>query len=151
MSLSACEHCYDTPCSCGHAYWFMSMARLEELVRVTRKVLGDRKGNRRPPGHVREELERRAREAAVPLDARNFGKSLTILADALKDPSFPLPAPGVPRWPWEHPDLGEWTDAAIEPHRAAGCEMTAPCKVKPPEGVQPSHIEIGPPGPDRDK
>ncbi len=65
MSLTACTICWGTPCTCGYQYWFMDLRRLEQVAKAARKVLGDRRGGRRPPGLVREELERRARLAAL--------------------------------------------------------------------------------------
>ena len=59
MALSDCPHCWDTPCTCGYMYWFMSMDRLEQVYRAVKRARGKRRGGRRPPGSVQEELELR--------------------------------------------------------------------------------------------
>lgn len=77
MSLSDCPHCWDTPCTCGYMYWFMDQRRLEEVVAAATRALGDRRGGRRPPGSVREELERRA-AARGSLKAADFDRRIEV-------------------------------------------------------------------------
>lgn len=78
MGMSDCPRCWDTPCSCGYMYWFLDLARLEEVVRVATKALGDRRGNRKPPGAVQEELERRAAASATRMTAADFARRVDI-------------------------------------------------------------------------
>lgn len=39
MSLSDCEMCWDTPCTCGWKYRFYSEDSLKNLIKILNKVL----------------------------------------------------------------------------------------------------------------
>jgi len=85
MSLSDCPKCWDTPCTCGYQYWFMTLDRLEQVAKTARKALADRRGGRRPPADVREELERQKAnaEAAKRMTSEDWHRTIEIPAAQL--------------------------------------------------------------------
>jgi hypothetical protein len=42
MSLSDCEKCWDTPCTCGHEYKSWTVARLREQIAMFKRVLAEK-------------------------------------------------------------------------------------------------------------
>lgn len=69
MSLSDCEHCWETPCVCGEGYRDYTPERAAELVAAIRR------GQALGPRPV---VERK------PMTIEDYGKSLTIPASALQ-------------------------------------------------------------------
>lgn len=60
MSMSDCEKCWDTPCTCGYRYERprMSLARLRDVVEAATRVLAEREatGDPEPVLHPRQQI-----------------------------------------------------------------------------------------------
>lgn len=80
MSMSDCDECWETPCTCGHGYERprMSLARLHAVVEAATRVLADREatGDPEPVLHPRQQLT-----------AEQWGWSIEIPAHLLEDAS----------------------------------------------------------------
>ena len=72
MSMSDCERCWDTPCTCGYGYERprMSLDRLREVVAAAARVLAEREatGDPEPVLHPQQRFTREQWEGSIAID-----------------------------------------------------------------------------------